>query len=208
MLRVLVLVCAAASLALASDTTGPRAIFDMHWSEFEPLVDGNGDGKLSATELNGMMRKLGIDPVTQIFPVCSYSPCSIENLVTRYDAGGDGQLDADEVYGMIGNEPNVGMAILNALGNTPDPEAAAALMSSAMSPSPALVAAAAKVAKSFTVAGKLFAGDRSQILFRFATWYGVSVDQLILSIGAVGSSRMSRRKLQQQEYTVRAPPLE
>ena len=184
----------------------------MHWSEFEPLVDGNGDGKLSVPEMNNMMRKLGIDPVTEIFPVCSYSPCSIENLVTRYDAGRDGprdgQLDADEVYDMMGSEPSIGMVLLERLNNTPDPEAAAALMSSAMSPSPALVAAAAKVAKSFIVAGKLFAGDRSLIISRFATWYGVSVDQLILSIRAVGSSRMSRRKLQQQEYTVRAPPLE
>ena len=205
MYRLLFLVAAASIVRAQNDS---MALFDTLWAQFSPMADENGDGKIQRSEIPTLFRKLDITQ-DQVRAACS---CNYDELVTTYDADGDNALSAAEIIELANQNQQLGQQLIAAVGNAPDPEMANSVMEDAMNPSTTLVAAAAQVAKSFTVSGaQIYPGDRRAIGDYFLALWGVSTDQLIVTyeqVGATAATRMSRRKLQQTEWTVRTPPLE
>jgi len=201
MYRLLFLVAAASIVRAQNDS---MALFDTLWAQFSPMADENGDGKIQRSEIPTLFRKLDITQ-DQVRAACS---CNYDELVTTYDADGDNALSAAEIIELANQNQQLGQQLIAAVGNAPDPEMANSVMEDAMNPSTTLVAAAAQVAKSFTVSGaQIYPGDRRAIGDYFLALWGVSTDQLIVTyeqVGATAATRMSRRKLQQTEWTVTA----
>ncbi|KAG6475172.1 probable calcium-binding protein CML18 [Zingiber officinale] len=73
--------------AMAADAPGSFGLFRM--DEIEKVFacyDANGDGRISASELAGVLRALGLDA----------SPAEISDMIAEMDSDGDGFVDLQE----------------------------------------------------------------------------------------------------------------
>lgn len=72
-----------------SDSCGPeqRAIYEEAFAVF----DRDGDGTISSSELGDVMRSLGLDPSEE----------EVSDILVRFDADGNGEIDKDEFVTMM-----------------------------------------------------------------------------------------------------------